>query len=162
MPSIARTAGLLADQLIHQAPAARRLEPASRPSPMLGNVVVVDDSRIDRALHSRALSRSGVIGEMIDFADAATALRYLQQKPKPRPDAIFLDVNMPGMDAFDFLSAATDALGTACMPDVVILTSIPLLQRDQDRLTVFDVVRHFMEKPLQASDIRSLASKLNS
>lgn len=162
MPAIARTTACPSNRVLLKTPAPLRPEGRTLPVPFLCNVMVIDDSRIDRALHTRTLTRSDVIGDMIDFADAGTALAYLQENATPRPDAILLDVNMPGMDAFEFLTTATGILGADFTPAVVILTSVPLPAREHERLNGFDVVRYFLEKPLLESDLHALATRLGS
>lgn len=161
MPAIARTTEYSTEQFTRETSAQRRPETYQNHCPVLNSVMIIDDSRIDRALHCRALSRSGVIGEMVEFSDGEAALSYMQKGPEQCPDAILLDVNLPRMDAHDFLTDATRTLGTGFAKAVVILTSIPLLPRDHKRLMDFEIVKHFLEKPLIEAEIRATAMKLN-
>ena len=160
MPAIARTTDHMTEQFRRETLVPRRPETYQQHRPILHNVMIVDDSRIDRALHSRALSRSGVIGDMVEFSDGEVAFDHLQQNPTKCPDAILLDVNMPSMDAYDFLTAATSKLGMGFTKAVVILTSIPLLPRDHKRLMAFEIVKHFLEKPLNEAEIRAMATNV--
>ncbi|MEG4286029.1 response regulator [Microcoleus sp. A006_D1] len=73
----------------------------SAPSaPGVGTVLVVDDDPISRDLIQRALARQGLHIEVA--AGGEQALRLAKQL---RPDAITLDVIMPGMDGWAVLSA---------------------------------------------------------
>jgi CheY-like chemotaxis protein len=69
-------------------------------APAIGTVLVVDDDPISRDLIQRALSRQGLHIEVA--GDGEQALRLAKQL---RPDAITLDVIMPGMDGWAVLSA---------------------------------------------------------
>ena len=69
-------------------------------APAIGTVLVVDDDPISRDLIQRALSRQGLHIELA--GDGEQALRLAKQL---RPDAITLDVIMPGMDGWAVLSA---------------------------------------------------------
>ncbi|MEP6519372.1 response regulator [Microcoleus vaginatus] len=69
-------------------------------APAVGTVLVVDDDPISRDLIQRALSRQGLHVEVAGSGEQA--LRLAKQL---RPDAITLDVIMPGMDGWAVLSA---------------------------------------------------------
>ncbi|MEG5042399.1 MULTISPECIES: response regulator [unclassified Microcoleus] len=69
-------------------------------APAVGTVLVVDDDPISRDLIQRALSRQGLHIEVAGSGEQA--LRLAKQL---RPDAITLDVIMPGMDGWAVLSA---------------------------------------------------------
>ncbi|MEG4391915.1 response regulator [Microcoleus sp. BROC3] len=69
-------------------------------APAVGTVLVVDDDPISRDLIQRALARQGLHIEVAGGGEQA--LRLAKQL---RPDAITLDVIMPGMDGWAVLSA---------------------------------------------------------
>ncbi|MEG4489645.1 response regulator [Microcoleus sp. D2_18a_B4] len=69
-------------------------------APAVGTVLVVDDDPISRDLIQRTLSRQGLHVEVAGGGEQA--LRLAKQL---RPDAITLDVIMPGMDGWAVLSA---------------------------------------------------------
>lgn len=69
-------------------------------APGVGTVLVVDDDPISRDLIQRALARQGLHTEVAGGGEQA--LRLAKQL---RPDAITLDVIMPGMDGWAVLSA---------------------------------------------------------
>jgi len=63
--------------------------------------LIVDDSRLARAVLSRLLTEHGVAADTAESAEVA--LDYLKHS---RPDVVFLDHNMPGIDGFEALQAA--------------------------------------------------------
>ena len=73
--------------------------------------LIVDDSRSARVILSRMLEQHGMI---VDTAESAEqALEYLQQG---RPDVIFMDHLMPGMDGFEADQAIKSDVQTATIP----------------------------------------------
>jgi len=79
--------------------------------------LVVDDSRSARAFLARILERYAL---QVDSAESAEeALEYLKQK---RPDVIFMDHLMPGMDGFQALTAIKSDPRTATIP-IMMYTS---------------------------------------
>ena len=73
--------------------------------------LIVDDSRSARVILSRMLEQHGMT---VDTAESAEqALEYLQQS---RPDVIFMDHLMPGMDGFQAVQAIKADPQTATIP----------------------------------------------
>jgi CheY-like chemotaxis protein len=73
--------------------------------------LIVDDSRSARVILSRMLEQHGLA---VDTAETAEqALEYLQQN---RPDVIFMDHLMPGMDGFEAVQTIKGNPQTATIP----------------------------------------------
>ncbi len=73
----------------------------SRPSrPRLSHALVVDDSRTSAALLAKMLSRYGLSSDKVSSGEEC--LNYLATQ---RPDVIFMDHMMPGMDGFEAVKA---------------------------------------------------------
>src|ERR1700752_3880924 len=79
--------------------------------------LVVDDSRSARAFLTRILERYELAVDGVDSAEQA--LSYLAQQ---RPDVIFMDHLMPGMDGFQALTAIKNNPRTATIP-IMMYTS---------------------------------------
>jgi CheY-like chemotaxis protein len=80
-------------------------------------VLVVDDSKSARVILSRMLEKYDI---EVDMADAAErAIEYLQGN---RPDAIFMDHQMPGMDGLQALQTIKSNPQTAMIP-IMMYTS---------------------------------------
>lgn len=84
---------------------------------MSKRALIVDDSRSARVILSRMLEGYGLEVDSSESAEAA--LEYLRQA---RPDVIFMDHLMPGMDGFQAIQAIKGNPDTATIP-VVMYTS---------------------------------------
>ena len=84
---------------------------------MTKRALIVDDSRSARVILSRMLEGYGL---QVDSSESAEhALEFLRQT---RPDVIFMDHLMPGMDGFQAIQAIKGNPDTAMIP-VVMYTS---------------------------------------
>ena len=113
--------------------------------------LVVDDEPVARRklktlLESEPAVR--VLGECEDGASAVDAIRRL------RPDVVFLDVQMPGLDGFDVI----DALDPREQPDIVFVTAY-------DRYAVRAFELHavdYLLKPFERARLRKTIARLTT
>jgi len=74
-------------------------------------ILIVDDSRVMRAIVTRTLRQAGFDGHvLLEAADGAEALRQVRRES---PDLVLADWNMPGMDGLELLRALRAATATA-------------------------------------------------
>lgn len=125
--------------------------------PLIETVMTIDDEAIDQMIYKRVLKRSGLVGNVIDFRLAEDALAYFRTENHVRPDIVFLDIHMPGMNGFEFLEQAIAEFGEAFAEGVVIMLTTSLDPQDRARAEGFPVVRDYLNKPLTDDDVRTAA-----
>jgi CheY-like chemotaxis protein len=119
-------------------------------------VMLIDDSEADLLFSRLIVDRSGVCDEVLEFETAPRALDHLQTPAGCGVDLILLDINMPGMDGFQFLEAMQALAPSASpQPAVVMLTSSPD-PRDRLRAEEFACVRGYLVKPISLGAARQL------
>ncbi|PTX54306.1 response regulator receiver domain-containing protein [Litoreibacter ponti] len=128
----------------------------------LDEVILIDDSALDNRLHKRAIERTGLAKSVRTFSMADDAIAYFRKPGAIPTDLVLLDVNMPRMDGFELLEAATEEFGAAFDPTVVIMLTTSMDRRDQDRAAEFDVVKDYFEKPLTPEKFESLVAALRA
>ena len=128
----------------------------------INTVMLVDDEEIDQKTYQRVLNRSGIVGEVLVFTYATDALAYLKSNPGKTIDVIFLDINMPRMNGFEFLDAATEELGDAFARMVIVMLTTSIDPKDRKRAEDNPLVRDFLDKPLTVEQVESVALMLES
>lgn len=126
----------------------------------IGFALLIDDNDIDQRYYQRVMRRSGLVGEVKVFSFADEALAFLAANRDLTIDAIFLDINMPRMNGFEFLEAATDQLGPDFAKVVVAMLTTSLNPADRARAESFEVVKAFINKPLTAQHVQDVAGKV--
>lgn len=98
-------------------------------------ILVVEDDPIDRELIELAFKRAGAERAVVTVSDGQEALDYLtaqgrfHDRPASHlPIVITLDLDMPGMDGFEFLRQVKTMPNLPIIPIIVFTTS----QYDQD------------------------------
>jgi DNA-binding response OmpR family regulator len=108
-----------------------------------GRVLVVDDEPMVRETLGQVLTDEGYV---VDLAvDGETALECVHAS---RPDAILLDLMMPGMNGRQFLQALRNDPAYACVP-VMIMTAVHGLEVNLAMLGASEVV----EKPFNVDEL---------
>jgi len=114
-------------------------------------IVVVDDSATSISLYQFSVEPLAV--NFIGFSSPAEAYPYLQ---KNKPDLLFLDIIMPGMDGLSFLRRLR-VLSHQKDTAVIMVTSKDYAQ---DRYIAKQLgALDFLIKPLRFKEIRDLVCK---
>ncbi|NIZ15536.1 response regulator [Phaeobacter sp. HF9A] len=119
----------------------------------LKRVMIVDDDRFDQLAYRRILRKTNAAIELIPFQYATEALDYLKSADRTAVDAIFLDINMPRMNGFEFLQAAQDELPDQLENETLIMVTTSQNPEDKHRAESFPAVKAFFNKPLTQENI---------
>ena len=123
---------------------------------IINTAAIIDDDEVHLMLYERVIKRSGLIRNLLKFPSAEEALNHLESKQTGRIEIIFLDINMPRMNGFEFLQAATASLGNDFTNGVVIMLTTSLDPGDKLRAEEFEVVKKFLNKPLTVEAIEDV------
>ena len=125
-------------------------------------VMLIDDSEADLLFSRIIVSRSGVCDDVLEFDCARNALAHLEAPAGLAVDMILLDINMPGMNGFQFLKAYQELQRNAqARAIVVMLTSSPD-PRDREQAESFDCVRGYVVKPINLAAAQRLSELLDA
>lgn len=119
--------------------------------------MIIDDELFDQRMYKRTIERSGLVEELLCFYAADHAIEHLSTHHDLVVDAIFLDINMPRMNGFEFLDQAIARFGPKFAKVCIVMLTTSLDPRDMERAQQFDVVKDFLNKPLAADHIAHVA-----
>ena len=118
--------------------------------------MLVDDDTMDNTYHTLVLRKTACAREIIAFTRATEALDYLRAG---RPvDLVFLDLNMPHMNGFEF-AAALAALPPAQQAPIIMLTGSSDAQ-DRSSAGQHPEIRDYLSKPLTQNTVREAMARL--
>ncbi|EHR70857.1 response regulator with CheY-like receiver domain and winged-helix DNA-binding domain [Burkholderiales bacterium JOSHI_001] len=120
-------------------------------------IVLVDDSEPDNVFHEAVLRRAGFDGDLQVFEHAEQALRYLRELPDGPVCLVLLDINMPGMDGWEFAQAAGPILQSKPTVVLVMLTSSSS-EEDRRHAREIGCIHGFLTKPLTKQLAQDLLS----
>jgi CheY-like chemotaxis protein len=124
--------------------------------------MLVDDDQNDNFFHERVIKKTSSSTIVIEKNTGQEALDYLKSKNGDKallPDLIFLDINMPGMNGWDFLQEY-DRLDKELQSRVIIimLTSSDN-EDDVARAKAWNFVSDYITKPLTEEVMTDIIKK---
>lgn len=112
----------------------------------------IDDDVINNLLNERLLKKHFPEIACKTFSEAEKAFEVLINNTDQLPDAIFLDINMPVMNGWDFLD---NMLNKNLNLKVYMLTS-SIDPKDQEKAMAYSAVKDFISKPLKEERLRKI------
>jgi CheY-like chemotaxis protein len=127
------------------------------------HILLVDDSPSDALIIERALKEGGINHRLTVLQDGHCALEYLARLKDPdspidlEPDLVLLDLNLPGPDGCQVLTAIKSDVELRMIPVVILTTS----GRDEDvQQTYLAGANTFIRKPDEYPRYRDLVATL--
>ena len=125
--------------------------------------MLVDDNVIDHFIIIKYFQKAGITHPVQCFAGAAEALLFLRNAAiNDLPHLVFLDINMPGMNGFDFLDAFS-LLGSHITNQCkIVMLSSSLNAEDIQRATANPYVISYITKPLTNEKLLDIITELDN
>jgi CheY-like chemotaxis protein len=125
-------------------------------------IMLIDDNPDDNFYHDRVIKKNNAADIVIAKTSAIEALDYLKSMGKTgdlRPDLIFLDINMPGMNGWEFLQEYDKLNVNQRGKVIVIMLTTSENPDDQRKAIEMNIVFDFKTKPLDKEVLEEITSK---
>lgn len=121
----------------------------------LNCILLVDDDKDCNFFHQRLLKKMDCVESIEIATDGKSALEFLNTK-RNTPDMIFLDINMPKMNGWEFLAEYEKLTEEEKAKIVVIMLTTSLNPDDKIKAKAFSAVKGFHNKYLDKESLEKI------
>ena len=125
------------------------------------NVLLIEDDPITIMVCDRIMKMTGFAEQVQSKENGQEAIKYIQSIIEDQttfPEIIFLDINMPVMNGWEFIEAY-EALGIEHKVDMYILSS-SVYENDIEKTKGYKAVKGFISKPLSMERLTELVNAI--
>lgn len=129
-------------------------------------ILLIDDNEADNMFHKIRIKEADICNHIKSAIDGRDALDYIilsgepnQSEKFPKADLIYLDINMPGMNGFEFLKEYHKLDERLKSKIVIIMLSNSLSPDDKIKAMSFKEVTEFQNKPLTVEILHETVEK---
>ncbi|HLP64947.1 response regulator [Flavobacterium sp.] len=128
---------------------------------MLNKILCVDDDPITLMLCKKVIAKANFTGEIESAKDGIEALKFFdtinnESKSDDYPELIFLDLNMPIMDGWEFLDEFSKNLSQAFPKTKIIVLSSSIDPKDINKSKNYPMVLDFLPKPITVEMLNNI------
>ena len=124
------------------------------------SILLVDDDEINNFISIKLIKKALLTSDIMACLNGRFAIDQLvdiqKRDPEKLPDYIFLDINMPIMNGWEFLDEYKrlniDPLGKS----KIFIISSSVFSNDINRARSYPIVKSFISKPLSVEKIKEL------
>ena len=127
--------------------------------PSFKKILVIDDNPTDRYIAKRMAEKHHFAEEIVLQESALEALEYirsLEDIPHLLPQFIFLDINMPGMNGYEFLDEHTRLSEIIKINCIIMMVTTSIHPDDLKRAENNPSVIRFLNKPLDKEKLEHI------
>lgn len=133
----------------------------------LNCVLLVDDDDATNYINNIVIKKSNITDTIVTKLNGKEALEFICNEGKffengnefPKPDLIFLDVNMPIMDGWEFIEAYEKLDAEKKGKIIIVMLTTSLNPDDQTKANKLKSISDFKHKPLTPDIIDDIMNK---
>lgn len=129
----------------------------------LNCILLIDDDAAVNFIHERVINKSGCCNKVAIARNGQEGIDFLTTKVDgkyPQPDLIFLDINMPVMNGWEFLEAYKELEKEQKGREVIVMLTTSLNPDDQDKANQNANIDAFHPKPLNIENLNNILDKV--
>ena len=129
---------------------------------MTRSICIIDDDQIYQIIVKKIVAKAEIFNKVACYENSSEALTDLRSAETRLPDLILLDINMPGMDGWEFLTALSNHRPNLQNETCIFIVTSSIAESDREKALSMPIVSGFISKPLSVSKLKEIGEKLFS
>ncbi|WP_405410505.1 response regulator [Maribacter sp. Asnod1-A12] len=128
-------------------------------------VCVIDDDEVFQYTILHTLEAHNSVGNIMPFTDGAEAMTFIKANMNNHnilPDVIFLDINMPVMDGYGFMTAYISVIKQIEKNITIYILSSSVDLVDFEKTKKISEVSEYIIKPIRENQLTKILTELVS
>lgn len=128
-------------------------------------VMLIDDNNIDNFINEKIIKTSGFAVNVYKHTSIASGLEFLKNMETIKrffsdiiPEVIFLDINLPILDGFQFLEEFERFSSELKERIKIVILTSSINPSDVEKAKTYERVVNYHSKPLLAKDLKNILS----
>ncbi|MFQ3296784.1 MAG: CheY-like chemotaxis protein [Polaribacter sp.] len=126
-------------------------------------ISIIDDDKIYQFMLTRIINDNKLADRIISFSDGEEAIHYLNEhcaNAENIPNIIFLDVNMPIMDGWQFMKEYANIKVKIKKKIVIFMLSSSINPIDIQRAQQISEISDYIVKPIKLEEVKRVLDNL--
>jgi CheY-like chemotaxis protein len=125
-------------------------------------VMLIDDNEIDNLINQKMIESADIATHIYVHTGAKSGIEFLrnidkvEESEKILPEVIFLDIDMPLMDGFQFLEEFEKLSDLIKNKSRIVMLTSSLNPQDVNRSKKYPYVKQYINKPLSHDSLMKL------
>lgn len=138
-----------------------------KPESTYHSVMLIDDNEIDNFINQKMIEGCAFADHVHIHTSSKSALEFLDNLQRggesiPEsmiPGMIFLDINMPILDGFQFMEEFEKLPGNFRSKIKIVMLSTSINPSDMEKAEKHELIQKFLNKPLNEKHLASITAK---
>jgi len=125
-------------------------------------ILLIDDNPDDNFFHERVIKKNNAAEIVVAKQTGVDALAYLKSEKDDEdlhPELIFLDINMPGMNGWEFLEEYNKLDEKSKSRAIVVMLTTSDNPDDKQKSAMMNIASDFRTKPLTGEMLEEIVNK---
>jgi CheY-like chemotaxis protein len=123
----------------------------------LKSICIIDDDPIYQLITKKIIEKNNLFSDRLSFTDGSEALDFFEEEKKI-PDILLLDIEMPGMDGWDFLDEFCNLKKSFGKDINIYIISSSIANEDIEKAKTYNCITGFISKPINLEKLKKIAN----